>query len=31
MSDAKPTPPDHELTERLEALRARWDELRGRL
>jgi len=31
MSDAKPIPSDHELSLRLDALRARWGELRGRL
>jgi hypothetical protein len=32
MNDVKPpVPADHELSERVRALRERWDELRGRL
>jgi hypothetical protein len=32
MSDAKPAvPTDHELSQRLEELSERWNELRGRL
>lgn len=31
MTEPKPVPTDHELGERLRALRTRWDELRGHL